>query len=128
MTDMLTIDGSFGEGGGQIVRSSLALSLVTGKPFVIDNIRAGRKKPGLMRQHLTAVHAAAKIGRAEVEGAAIGSRRLAFRPGRLAPGDYRFSVGTAGSEGLTFIESASEAARLSLYNFIFLSYSSSALR
>jgi len=100
MSDMLAIDGSFGEGGGQIVRSSLALSLVTGRPFVIDNIRAGRKKPGLMRQHLTAVRAATQIGRAEVEGAAIGSRRLVFRPGRLTPGDYEFRVGTAGSTTL----------------------------
>ncbi len=94
---MLTIDGSFGEGGGQIVRSSLALSLVTGKPFVIENIRAGRRKPGLMRQHLTAVQAATDIGQAEVEGGSIGSRRLVFRPGEVAPGDYHFRVGTAGS-------------------------------
>ena len=94
---MLTIDGSFGEGGGQIVRSSLALSLVTGKPFVIENIRARRRKPGLMRQHLTAVEAATDVGQAEVEGGTIGSRRLVFRPGEVAPGDYHFRVGTAGS-------------------------------
>jgi len=100
MTDTITIDGSFGEGGGQIVRSSLALSLVTGRPFTIDNIRAGRKKPGLMRQHLTAVEAAKTIGSAEVEGAAIGSRRLSFRPTGITPGDYHFSVGTAGSTTL----------------------------
>ena len=100
MTDTLTIDGSFGEGGGQIIRSALALSLVTGRPFVIDKIRAGRKKPGLMRQHLTAALAAAQIGRAEVEGAEIGSRRLAFRPGSVTSGDYRFTVGTAGSTTL----------------------------
>lgn len=87
-TDMLTIDGSFGEGGGQIIRSSLALSLVTGKPFVIDRVRAGRKKPGLRQQHLTAVRAAAEIGKAEVGGAAIGSQRLTFRPGAVTPGDY----------------------------------------
>ena len=97
---MLTIDGSFGEGGGQIVRSSLALSLVTGKSFTIDNIRAGRKRPGLMRQHLTALEAAAAISHAEVEGAAIGSRRLAFRPGKVRSGRYEFSVGTAGSTTL----------------------------
>ena len=72
--DTLTIDGSQGEGGGQIVRSSLALSLVTGRPVTIDNIRAGRNKPGLMRQHLTAVQAAVKIGRAAVEGAVIVER------------------------------------------------------
>ncbi|NQU26111.1 MAG: RNA 3'-terminal phosphate cyclase [Candidatus Nealsonbacteria bacterium] len=100
MTDTLTIDGSFGEGGGQIIRSALGLSLVTGRAFAIDKIRAGRKKPGLMRQHLTAVLAAAEIGRAEVEGAEIGSRRLAFWPGEVVPGDYRFSVGTAGSTTL----------------------------
>ncbi len=97
---MITIDGSFGEGGGQIMRSSLALSLVTGRPFVIDNIRARRKKPGLMRQHLTAVEAATRIGRAAVDGATIGSQRLAFRPAEVVPGDYHFSVGTAGSTTL----------------------------
>jgi RNA 3'-terminal phosphate cyclase (ATP) len=83
-----------------VLRSSLAMSLVTGKPFVIEQIRAGRKKPGLMRQHLTAVKAAADVGRAELEGAAIGSSRLFFRPGRVEPGSYKFSVGTAGSTTL----------------------------
>jgi RNA 3'-terminal phosphate cyclase (ATP) len=97
---MLTIDGSQGEGGGQIVRSSLALSLVTGKPVAIENIRAGRKKPGLARQHLTAVTAAVAVGRADVDGAALGSRRLVFRPDRIEPGEYHFSVGTAGSTTL----------------------------
>jgi RNA 3'-terminal phosphate cyclase (ATP) len=97
---MLTIDGSRGEGGGQILRSSLALSLVTGTPFRIERIRAGRKKPGLMRQHLTAVQAAAQIGRAEVAGAAIGSLELTFHPRGIAPGDYHFDVGTAGSTTL----------------------------
>ena len=66
---LITIDGSYGEGGGQILRTALALSLVTGKPFTIHNIRAGRKKPGLMRQHLTAVNAAVEIGNAAIEGA-----------------------------------------------------------
>ena len=61
---MVRIDGSFGEGGGQILRSSLSLSLVTGKPFRIENIRANRQKPGLLRQHLTAVQAAAEVGSA----------------------------------------------------------------
>lgn len=97
---VLTIDGSQGEGGGQVLRSALAMSLVTGRPFVIENIRAKRRKPGLMRQHLTAVHAATEVGQAEVTGAAIGSLRLEFRPGRVAPGDYAFSVGTAGSTTL----------------------------
>ena len=91
------IDGSQGEGGGQILRSSLALSLVTGKPFTIDNIRASRSKPGLMRQHLTAVLAAAKVGHCEVENATIGSVRLDFSPIKVLGGDYMFDVGTAGS-------------------------------
>jgi RNA 3'-terminal phosphate cyclase (ATP) len=97
---MITIDGSFGEGGGQILRTSLALSLVTSKPFTIDRIRAGRKNPGLLRQHLTAVNAAVEIGRAEVSGAAMGSRELTFTPGEVTPGDYGFAVGTAGSATL----------------------------
>ena len=97
---MLVLDGSEGEGGGQILRSALALSLVTGTPFRIDNIRAGRPRPGLMRQHLTAVEAAVAVGRAEVDGAAVGSRSVLFRPGRVTGGDYRFSVGTAGSTTL----------------------------
>jgi RNA 3'-terminal phosphate cyclase (ATP) len=97
---MLTIDGSMGEGGGQILRTSLAFSLVTGTPFRIENIRAGRKKPGLMRQHLTAVKATAEIGHAEVVGARVGSLELTFAPGRVVPGEYSFSVGTAGSTTL----------------------------
>jgi RNA 3'-terminal phosphate cyclase (ATP) len=96
----LRIDGSLGEGGGQILRSSLALSLVTGKPFVIENIRANRKKPGLMRQHLSAVMAAAEISQAGVEGAKIGSVRLRFGPGAIRAGDYTFDVGSAGSATL----------------------------
>ncbi|MDX1389902.1 MAG: RNA 3'-terminal phosphate cyclase [Acidobacteriota bacterium] len=94
------IDGSIGEGGGQIVRSALALSMVTGKPVCLKKIRAGRKKPGLLRQHLTAVHAAAEIGSAAVQGAALGSLELSFAPGRVRGGSYRFSVGTAGSTTL----------------------------
>src|SRR5262245_66564396 len=94
---MLTIDGGQGEGGGQILRTSLSLSLVTGTPFRIERIRAGRAKPGLLRQHLTAVMAAAEIGGAEVDGAAPGSRELVFRPRRVEPGAYRFAIGTAGS-------------------------------
>ncbi len=97
---MIRIDGSFGEGGGQIVRSSLALSIVTGTPFRIENIRANRKKPGLMRQHLTAVRAAAEISRADVKGASIGSSVLDFAPGDTVGGDYEFSIGTAGSTTL----------------------------
>ncbi len=94
---MLIIDGTHGEGGGQVLRTSLALSLVTGQPFCIKNIRAGRKKAGLMRQHLTCVNAAAEVGNATVEGADIGSQSLSFTPGTIKPGDYHFAIGTAGS-------------------------------
>ena len=97
---MLTIDGSQGEGGGQILRTALALSLVTGTPFRIDKIRARRARPGLLRQHLTAVSAAVAVGGAEVEGATLGSPSLVFRPGAVKPGEYRFAIGTAGSTGL----------------------------
>jgi RNA 3'-terminal phosphate cyclase (ATP) len=97
---MILIDGSYGEGGGQILRTSLALSLVTGKPFRIERIRAGRKTPGLLRQHLTAVNAASKIGQAEVAGAEIGSCELTFTPGEVVAGEYRFAIGTAGSTSL----------------------------
>jgi RNA 3'-terminal phosphate cyclase (ATP) len=91
------IEGSFGEGGGQILRSSLSLSLVTGKPFRIENIRENRQKPGLLRQHLTAVQAAAEVGSAEVDGASLGSKALTFVPGKVRAGEFRFAVGTAGS-------------------------------
>lgn len=94
---MIVVDGSQGEGGGQVLRSSLALSLVTGLPFRIEKIRAGRPKPGLMRQHLTAVNAAVEIGRAQVEGAHIGSQALVFAPRSVKAGSYHFAVGTAGS-------------------------------
>jgi RNA 3'-terminal phosphate cyclase (ATP) len=100
MSDLIIIDGSQGEGGGQILRSSLALSMLTGKPFRIEKIRANRQKPGLMRQHLTAVNAAATLCSAKVEGAAIGSRALTFAPGAVKAGDYTFSVGSAGSTTL----------------------------
>ena len=97
---MVTIDGSQGEGGGQILRTSLALSLVTGQSFRMERIRAKRQKPGLLRQHLTAVEAAKTVGCAEVEGAALSSQTLEFRPGPVTPGNYRFAVGTAGSATL----------------------------
>ena len=97
---MPTIDGSFGEGGGQIIRTSLALSLITGKPFRIFNVRARRSKPGLQRQHLTAVLSAAEIGRAEVEGARVGAREFTFVPREVRPGEYLFAIGTAGSTTL----------------------------
>ena len=97
---MLSIDGSFGEGGGQIIRSSLALSLVTGKAFRVYNVRAGRPKPGLQPQHLTAVRAAAEVGGARVEGAGVGAREFTFLPGEVTAGQYRFPIGTAGSTTL----------------------------
>jgi RNA 3'-terminal phosphate cyclase (ATP) len=97
---MLTIDGAHGEGGGQIIRTSAALSLVTGKPFHVERARANRAKPGLRQQHLTAVRAAAAIGNAEVEGVAVGSTEFTFNPGTVTPGDYTFNVGTAGSTTL----------------------------
>ncbi|MHC4442132.1 MAG: RNA 3'-terminal phosphate cyclase [Planctomycetota bacterium] len=97
---MLIIDGSFGEGGGQILRSSLALSMVTGQPFRIHKLRAGRKKPGLMRQHLTAVQAAVKVCKAKAQGVQLGSTDLTFEPGPINPGKYHFTVGTAGSTTL----------------------------
>jgi RNA 3'-terminal phosphate cyclase (ATP) len=96
----LVLDGSAGEGGGQILRSSLALSMATGTPFVLEKVRAGRNKPGLMRQHLTAVKAAAIVCGAEVEGAEFGSSRVAFRPGPVVPGDRTLDIGTAGSAPL----------------------------
>ncbi len=94
---MIQIDGSTGEGGGQVLRTALGLSLVTGQPFQIRNIRAGRARPGLLRQHLTAVQAAVSVGGATVEGAELGSVELKFTPGKIRPGEYRFAVGTAGS-------------------------------
>ena len=75
---MLSLDGSFGEGGGQIIRTSLALSLITGRAFRVFNVRARRDKPGLQRQHMTAVTAAAAIGGAKVDGAHAGSKEFTF--------------------------------------------------
>jgi len=99
---VLTIDGSMGEGGGQVLRSSLALSLLSATPFRIHGIRAGRARPGLMRQHLAAVNAAAQIGDASVHGAEIGSTSLEFRPQALRSGNYTFAIGGAGSTTLVF--------------------------
>ncbi len=97
---MIHLDGSRGEGGGQILRTSLALAMITGKSFQIRQIRAGRAKPGLMRQHLTAVKAAAQVCDAETEGAELKSQQLTFKPGTVRAGDYRFDIGTAGSATL----------------------------
>lgn len=98
---MLTIDGGLGEGGGQILRTSLTLSLCTGQPFRIINIRPHRRKPGLQRQHLAAVRAAAQLGRARVDGARLDSMSLRFVPRQRAQGGrYEFDIGTAGSTTL----------------------------
>jgi RNA 3'-terminal phosphate cyclase (ATP) len=97
---MIELDGAMGEGGGQVLRTALALSAHTGQPFRITRIRAGRDRPGLLRQHLTGVRAVAEICGATVEGDALASTALTFRPGPVRPGDYRFAVGTAGSAGL----------------------------
>lgn len=97
---MLHIDGSEGEGGGQILRTSLALSMITGTPIRIRNIRAKRSRPGLMRQHLTSVQAAAQVSGAQVEGAAVGSMEITFTPSAVQPGEYSFAIGTAGSTTL----------------------------
>lgn len=94
---MIIIDGSQGEGGGQVLRTSLALSILTKQPVRIEQIRAKRAKPGLLRQHLTAVQAAVTISGGEAKGAEIGSRALTFSPGEVTGGNYHFAIGTAGS-------------------------------
>lgn len=120
MSGRIDIDGSQGEGGGQILRTALALSLVTGRPFRIDRIRAGRAKPGLLRQHLTAVNAACAIGGAHVTGGELGSSILEFTPSRVRGGEYRLAVGTAGSATLVLqavlpaLLVAKESTRLTL--------------
>lgn len=91
------LDGAQGEGGGQVLRSALTLSMITGRPFRIEHIRAKRPKPGLLRQHLTAVNAAAEICGAEVAGAEVGAQTLTFAPAAIRGGDYRCAIGTAGS-------------------------------
>lgn len=99
---MIRIDGSYGEGGGQILRTALALSAILGEPLEVHNIRAGRRNPGLQAQHLTAVKALAQISGAKVEGAESGSLHLHFLPGTLRGGNYLFEVGTAGAVSLVF--------------------------
>jgi RNA 3'-terminal phosphate cyclase (ATP) len=97
---MLEIDGSQGEGGGQVIRSSLALSAITGQAIQLSNIRAGRSKPGLLRQHLTGVQAAAEVCGAEVSGAELGANSITFEPGKIRGGDFEFRISTAGSTSL----------------------------
>lgn len=95
--NVVELDGSRGEGGGQILRTALTLSMITGTPFRLKRIRARRQKPGLLRQHLTAVQAAAEVCQAKVSGAEAGSQFLEFAPGPIRGGDYRWAIGTAGS-------------------------------
>ena len=117
---MIVIDGARGEGGGQVLRTALSLSACTGQPFRIKNIRAGRKKPGLMRQHLTCVRATAAVCGGTVRGAELGSTELSFTPGEPRGGEHRFDVGTAGATPLVFqtvlpiLLSADEPSRVTL--------------
>lgn len=97
---MIAIDGSQGEGGGQILRTALTLSTITGRPFRMEGIRARRPEPGLKAQHRTAVLAAARISGARVQGDGVGSRTLEFEPGPVEGGDWVLDVGTAGSTSL----------------------------
>ncbi|MEZ6188040.1 MAG: RNA 3'-terminal phosphate cyclase [Planctomycetota bacterium] len=94
---MLEIDGAMGEGGGQVLRTSLALSAITGTPLRVVNVRAGRKRPGLRRQHCAAIEAAAQVADARVEGVALDSRAFSFVPRAIRGGAFRFEVDTAGS-------------------------------
>jgi RNA 3'-terminal phosphate cyclase (ATP) len=97
MTELIEIDGSFGEGGGQILRTSLALSALLGRPVRIYNIRAKRPRPGLQRQHLVSVKAVADLSSAKVEGLRLGSTEIRFYPDGIRSGVFRFDIGTAGS-------------------------------
>ncbi|MFN0052414.1 MAG: RNA 3'-terminal phosphate cyclase [Planctomycetales bacterium] len=100
MSTEFSIDGSQGEGGGQIVRSALTLSLLTGRSVTVYKIRAGRQRPGLGRQHLASVQGAVTISGGRVSGAEMGSGSFAFEPGPVSAGEYQFRVGTAGSATL----------------------------
>jgi RNA 3'-terminal phosphate cyclase (ATP) len=115
---LLSIDGSQGEGGGQVLRTALSLSMATGQGFEITRIRAQRPRPGLRPQHLAAVRAAALACGARVGGAFDGSPDLRFEPGPLAAGDFRFEIATAGAATLvlqtvlTPLARAAEPSRL----------------
>ena len=99
---MLVIDGSQGEGGGQILRTALSLSMITGTTFRIEKVRARRKTSGLLRQHLMCVQASAQISNAKVDGAELGATAFKFEPGTIRGGDYDFAIGSAGSTALVF--------------------------
>src|SRR4030066_2548092 len=99
---MIQIDGSYGEGGGQILRTALALSAILRKPFTISQIRSKRKNPGLQAQHLEAVGALARMTEAQTDGVKFGSQKITFSPQKILPGDYQFEVKTAGSITLLF--------------------------
>ena len=96
----IQVDGTMGEGGGQILRSALSLSLLTGQSFRLWRVRANRDRPGLRPQHLAAVQAAARVAGAEVRGDRVGSEEIEFAPGPVRPGDYFFDIGTAGATSL----------------------------
>lgn len=100
--EIKVIDGAYGEGGGQILRSALSLSMCTGTPIRIEGIRAGRKKSGLLRQHLACVKASQEICQAQVTGAELGAPQIEFFPGKIKGGDYEFAIGSAGSTTLLF--------------------------
>lgn len=100
MTTSVEIDGSRGEGGGQVLRTSLALSVITGRPLRMRNIRAGRPKPGLQRQHLACVEAAARLCRADLTGNALGSQAIDFEPGPISLDELVIDIGSAGSTTL----------------------------
>lgn len=100
MTKTLEIDGAMGEGGGQVLRSALSLSIITQRPIRIVNIRANRDRPGLRPQHLVAVRSAARISNGIVRGDRVGSTEIRFEPRGIVPGDYLFDIGTAGATAL----------------------------
>ncbi len=95
--ELLTLDGRMGEGGGQVLRSALSLAVALGRPVRVTNVRAGRGKPGLLRQHLTALRAAAAISDGAVEGGELGSTEVVLRPGPVRSGHFEFAIGSAGS-------------------------------
>ncbi len=111
---MLSLDGAYGEGGGQVLRTALSLAALTGVAVRIEGIRAQRSKPGLRPQHLTTVQAVARVSQGEVTGARLGSQALTFKPRTLQGGHYCFDVAeTPGSAGaVTLVAQAEDPSRL----------------